>query len=167
MAIGILARDTGLGQGPAASVAHITSVGTGSMLSSMVSGKIRHLSFHAGQPRQGEIQGDRASGPMTRSTEESEMSRSCQSATFSNAGITVIRTSRARPGQGSRQGPGSSCAAWPSCPFCPMAKGTRPLPAPRCAHVADLDAMFSMLLAMTAERGNKNICVRGRAGSPG
>ena len=38
-----------------------------------------------------------ASGPIIRSTEEWLMSRSCHSATFSIAGTTVIRTSRARP----------------------------------------------------------------------
>ena len=38
-----------------------------------------------------------ASGPIIRSTEECEMSRSCQSATFSIAGVTAERTMRARP----------------------------------------------------------------------
>ena len=38
-----------------------------------------------------------ASGAITRSTDECEMSRSCQSATSSIAGTTAIRTSRARP----------------------------------------------------------------------
>ena len=38
-----------------------------------------------------------ASGPIIRSTEEWLMSRSCQSATFSIAGTTAIRTSRASP----------------------------------------------------------------------
>ncbi len=38
-----------------------------------------------------------ASGAITRSTDECEMSRSCHSATFSSAGTTVARTSRARP----------------------------------------------------------------------
>ena len=38
-----------------------------------------------------------ASGAMTRSTDECEMSRSCHSATFSMAGTTAMRTSRARP----------------------------------------------------------------------
>ena len=37
------------------------------------------------------------SGTMTRSTEECEMSRSCQSATFSSAAIAFARTSLARP----------------------------------------------------------------------
>ncbi len=37
------------------------------------------------------------SGPIARSTLEWLMSRSCQSATFSNAGVTDMRTSRARP----------------------------------------------------------------------
>ena len=38
-----------------------------------------------------------ASGPITRSTELCEMSRSCQSATFSSAGVTMPRISRAMP----------------------------------------------------------------------
>ena len=38
-----------------------------------------------------------ASGPIARSTEEWLMSRSCQSATFSIAGTTAMRTSRASP----------------------------------------------------------------------
>ena len=38
-----------------------------------------------------------ASGPMTRSTEEWLMSRSCQSATSSSAGTAQPRSSRARP----------------------------------------------------------------------
>ena len=38
-----------------------------------------------------------ASGPMPRSTDEWEMSRSCHKATFSIAGTTHIRTRRARP----------------------------------------------------------------------
>ena len=37
------------------------------------------------------------SGRITRSTEECEMSRSCQSATFSNAACALARISRARP----------------------------------------------------------------------
>ena len=37
------------------------------------------------------------SGPMFRSTDEWLMSRSCHSATFSCAGITAMRTRRARP----------------------------------------------------------------------
>ena len=37
------------------------------------------------------------SGRMTRSTDECEMSRSCQSATFSSAAIALARISRARP----------------------------------------------------------------------
>ncbi|MOA21974.1 hypothetical protein D3C78_1424980 [compost metagenome] len=37
------------------------------------------------------------SGPMARSTEEWLISRSCQRATFSIAGTTDMRTSRARP----------------------------------------------------------------------
>ena len=40
-----------------------------------------------------------ASGAMARSTEECEMSRSCQSTTFSSAGVTALRTSRARPSE--------------------------------------------------------------------
>ncbi len=38
-----------------------------------------------------------ASGASTRSTDECEMSRSCHSATFSSAGTTAARTSRASP----------------------------------------------------------------------
>ena len=38
-----------------------------------------------------------ASGPIMRSTEECEMSRSCQSATFSIAGMAKLRTMRASP----------------------------------------------------------------------
>ncbi len=38
-----------------------------------------------------------ASGPMKRSTEECEISRSCHKATFSIAGTTAARTIRARP----------------------------------------------------------------------
>ena len=38
-----------------------------------------------------------ASGAITRSTEECEMSRSCHSVTFSSAGTTAARTTRASP----------------------------------------------------------------------
>ena len=45
---------------------------------------------HAGQPGEREVERDAvASGPMKRSTEECEMSRSCHSATFSIAGTTA------------------------------------------------------------------------------
>ena len=64
-----------------------------------------------------------ASGAMTRSTEEWEMSRSCHSATFSSAGTTAERTRRARPVRFSLK---TGLRLWGIAeePFWPAAKGS-------------------------------------------
>jgi len=62
-----------------------------------------------------------ASGAMTRSTEEWEISRSCHNATFSSAGMTVERISRARPVRFSAS-TGLRLCGIAEEPFCPEAK---------------------------------------------
>ena len=59
------------------------------------------------------------SGRMTRSTDECEMSRSCQSATFSSAACALPRSSRARPTICS-QPIGLRLCGIADEPFCPL-----------------------------------------------
>jgi hypothetical protein len=62
-----------------------------------------------------------ASGPMNRSTELCEISRSCHSATFSIAGTTALRTMRARPVRFSVS-TGLRLCGIAELPFCPGEK---------------------------------------------
>ena len=64
-----------------------------------------------------------ASGAIMRSTEECEMSRSCQSATFSIAGVTALRTMRARPVRFSVS-TGLRLCGIADEPFCPSEKNS-------------------------------------------
>ena len=86
----------------------------------------------AGRAAHHEVGGVVASGAITRSTDECEMSRSCQSATSSSAGAGVAAQQRARGRTGSRSGSGSSCAASPRSPSGPCRTAPRPR-RPRCA----------------------------------
>ncbi len=61
--------------------------------------------------------------PALNSTEEWEMSRSCQSATFSKAGVTMPRTSRARPVRFSAS-TGLRLCGMADEPFCPFSKNS-------------------------------------------
>ena len=67
------------------------------------------------------------SGRMTRSTDECEMSRSCQSALFSNAAPALARSSRARPTICS-QPIGLRLCGIADEPFCPFANGSSTSP---------------------------------------
>ena len=59
-----------------------------------------------------------ASGAITRSTEEWEISRSCHSATFSSAGTALARTTRASPERFS-DSTGLRLCGIAEDPFCP------------------------------------------------
>ena len=67
------------------------------------------------------------SGRMIRSTDECEMSRSCQSATFSSAAAALPRSSRARP-QICSQPIGLRLWGIADEPFCPLANGSSTSP---------------------------------------
>ena len=67
------------------------------------------------------------SGRITRSTDECEMSRSCQSAMFSNAAIALPRSSRARPTICS-QPIGLRLCGIADEPFCPLPNGSSTSP---------------------------------------
>jgi hypothetical protein len=64
-----------------------------------------------------------ASGVIMRSTELWLMSRSCQRATFSSAGIAAARTTRARPQRFSLR-IGFRLWGIAELPFCPAVKGS-------------------------------------------
>ena len=67
------------------------------------------------------------SGRMTRSTDECEMSRSCQSAMFSSAAMALARISRARPAICS-QPIGLRLCGIADEPFCPLPNGSSTSP---------------------------------------
>ncbi len=67
------------------------------------------------------------SGRITRSTEECEMSRSCQRAMFSSAAIALLRINRARPVICS-QPIGLRLCGMAEEPFCPLANGSSTSP---------------------------------------
>ena len=64
-----------------------------------------------------------ASGAIIRSTEEWDISRSCHKATFSKAGLTELRTIRAKPVRFSLK---TGLRLWgiAELPFCPLAKNS-------------------------------------------
>ena len=68
-----------------------------------------------------------ASGSITRSTELCEMSRSCQSATFSRAGTIAARIIRASPVRFS-ESTGLRLCGMAELPFCPTANGSSASP---------------------------------------
>ena len=78
------------------------------------------------------------SGRITRSTEECEMSRSCQSATFSSAAIALPRSSRARPAICS-QPIGLRLWGMADEPFCPLRERLLDLADLRLLQAADLE----------------------------
>ena len=101
-----------------------------------------------------------ASGPIARSTEECDMSRSCQSATFSSAGVTAERTSRASPVRFSVR-TGLRLCGIAEDPFCPAEKNSSASrTSVRCMWRISV-AMFSMELAITPSVA-KNIACRSR-----
>ena len=79
-----------------------------------------------------------ASGAFTRSTAEWEMSRSCQSAMFSSAGVTVARISRASPVRFS-DSTGLRLCGMAEEPFCPGAEIFLGLANFAALQMADLD----------------------------
>ena len=83
-----------------------------------------------------------ASGPMTRSTDECEMSRSCQSATSSSAADSYDRSSRARPHRFSDRIGFFLCGIADE-PFCPLPKASFASPTSvRCQwRTVDRDAL--------------------------
>ena len=68
------------------------------------------------------------SGRMTRSTDECEMSRSCQSATFSSAAMAVAAHAAARARRSARSRSDCACAASPTSPSGPCANGSSTSP---------------------------------------
>ena len=108
------------------------------------------------------------SGRMTRSTDECEMSRSCQSATFSSAAMALPRSSRARPAICS-QPIGLRLCGIADEPFCPLANGSSTSPIsvfcrPRissanfssdAAVIASVRHQFGVTIALDHLRGDR------------
>ena len=100
------------------------------------------------------------SGPIVRSTDECEMSRSCQRATFSIAGMTDMRTKRAKPVRFSVK-IGFFLCGIADDPFCPTAKYSAPSnTSVRCIWRISV-ATFSILDAITPKVA-KNMAWRSR-----
>ena len=86
---------------------------------------------------------------MMRSTELWEMSRSCQSATFSNAAWALARTTRARP-QICSQPTGLRLCGMAELPRCPLAKGSSASRTSVRCRWRISSAIFSSVAAMIA-----------------
>ena len=99
------------------------------------------------------------SGRMTRSTDECEMSRSCQSALFSSAAMALPRSSRASPTICS-QPIGLRLCGIADEPFCPLANGSSTSPISVFCSPRISSANFSsdepvMASATPARRGDR------------
>ena len=100
------------------------------------------------------------SGPIFRSTELCEISRSCQSVTFSSAGTTAMRTRRANPVRFSVK-TGLRLCGIAELPFCPFEKNSSASSTSvRCIWRISV-AMFSILLP-TTPKAAKNAAWRSR-----